>query len=77
LEECPQVLDLQAEETRRDQTRAAALDRVEVPAQAAEWAERLRTLNKEKEPASFSDALAQGSDAAAYPQYGKELFERV
>jgi hypothetical protein len=40
LEECLQVLDLQAEDTRQDQTRDAALDLVEVLAQAVEWGVR-------------------------------------
>ena len=67
LEGCLQVLDLQAEETRQDQTRAAALDLVEVPAQAVEWAESLAPLKEEKGVAFFSDAACEGMDAGALP----------
>jgi hypothetical protein len=66
-EECRQVLDLQAEETRQDQTRAAAPDLVEVAAQALEWAECLAPWNEEKDPAFFSDAVDQGTDAGGLP----------
>jgi hypothetical protein len=66
-EECLQVLGFQAQETRQDQTRAAAPDLAEIPARDVEWAECLALLNEEKRTAFFSDAVGEDTDAGELP----------